>query len=515
MDWSEGYYAGLDYTFGYYHEMGPEHLRFACLSAGVHCEIPEALTYLELGFGQGVSINLHAAGSEGDFRGVDFNPAHVLHAEGLAARSGAPVQLSDDSFAALAARKDLPMFDVIALHGVWSWVSDENRRVILDLIRKKLRRGGVVYLSYNCMPGWASRGAVRHLLNLGRTATGEVATTPEAEVDRALDFVRQVTAAGPRFFADEPQAAKHAAGLSKQSRRYIAHEYFNADWHVPYFSQVAAEMAGAKLTFVDSARLLDRIAEVNIPADGMALLAGISEPVLRESVRDYLVNQRFRPDIFVKGAIRLSKLEQDERLGAQAFVLICPLDEIDFRISGALGEATLPEAVYRPVSEVLAAEAFRPRTAAALAETTGLPFDDVVTALTVLTGMGVVRPAREATATTRAQCEGYNALVLKRALSGRQLKHMASPVTGGGILTTRSSQLFLQAWKEGARTPEAFAARVWTVFERTRERATKNGKDVLSREDNLQVLGEMAERFLVQILPLYRTLGILPSPKAS
>ena len=91
MDWSEGYYAGLDYTFGYYHEMGPDHLRFACLTAGVQCGIPSAPTYLELGFGQGVSINLHAAGSEGDFHGVDFNPAHVLHAEGLGEGQGARI----------------------------------------------------------------------------------------------------------------------------------------------------------------------------------------------------------------------------------------------------------------------------------------------------------------------------------------------------------------------------------------------------------------------------------------
>jgi hypothetical protein len=445
---------------------------------------------------------------------VDFNPAHVLHAEGLADRSGAMVHLSDDSFAAFAGRKDLPMFDVIALHGVWSWVSDENRRVILDLIRKKLRRGGVVYVSYNCMPGWASRSAVRHLLNLGRASAGEVTSTPEAEVDRARDFVRQVSAVGARFFADEPQAARHAAGLANHSRRYVAHEYFNADWHVPYFSEVAAEMAGARLTFVDSARLLDRIAEVNIASDGLALLAGLKEPVLRESVRDYLVNQRFRPDIFVKGAIRLSRLEQEERFGAQVFVLICPLDEIDFRISGALAEATLPEAIYRPISEALASGAFRPKTGAALVEATGLPLDDVIAALTVLTGMGVVRPAREATARTRGQCDGYNALVLERALAGRQLKHMASPVTGGGILTTRSTQLFLAAWRDGARTPEAFSASVWGVFEKTNERATKDGRDVLSREENLSVLAEMAERFLAQILPLYRTLGILPPPKA-
>jgi len=43
----------------------------------------------------------------------------------------------------------LPDFDYIGLHGIWSWISDENRQVIVDFIRKKLKVGGVLYISYN------------------------------------------------------------------------------------------------------------------------------------------------------------------------------------------------------------------------------------------------------------------------------------------------------------------------------------------------------------------------------
>jgi len=34
------------------------------------------------------------------------------------------------ALAEFVARDDLPEFDVIALHGIWSWISAENRAVM-------------------------------------------------------------------------------------------------------------------------------------------------------------------------------------------------------------------------------------------------------------------------------------------------------------------------------------------------------------------------------------------------
>ena len=510
MSGDDGYYSDLEYTSGYFHEPGPAHLRFCGLIAGIDVVVPEAPTYLELGMGQGVSLAVHAAANDGEFWGVDLSPAHVAHARTLTAAFDGAAHLHAQSFEAFAARDDLPLFDAITLHGVWSWVSDANRRILVELIRDRLKPGGAVYLSYNCQPGWASRAPVRHLLKLAHAA--RPMSDAAGRIEAAMEFMEDVVAADGRFFAENRPAASHAASLRKVGRSYLAHEYMNDHWHVPYFSDVAGALAEADLSFVASARLLDRMNAIHFEPAGQVLLDRQKDPVLRESVRDFLVNQQFRLDVFARDARPLSIADQAARLDAQAFVLICGLDEIDFQLTGTRGEVVLPEQTFGPLAVALASEDFRPKTTAELMTAPGvsaLRRSDVIAALVALVGMGVVRPAQTDTPDIRTRCQGYNRLVLDRAVSGPHLNHMASPTVGGGILTPRSAQLFLRAWLDGARTTEAIALSVWAVFERTRERAIRDGQDMVTREDNLAALGHMARRFLDQTVPLYRALAIL------
>ena len=154
--------------------------------------IGRPLSYLELGYGQGLSINIHAAANDGTFWGTDFNPVQTAHAMAFAEASGANVGLLNASFAELAARTDLPEFDVIALHGIWTWISEENSRHIVDIIRRKLRVGGIVYISYNCFPGWAPAAPLRHLMKLHADLAGAEASGMVAKVEAAMDFARQV-----------------------------------------------------------------------------------------------------------------------------------------------------------------------------------------------------------------------------------------------------------------------------------------------------------------------------------
>ena len=73
-DWSEGYVADIGYTYGYYLELNPNRIPFALLNHRLaHGEIATAC---ELGLGQGVSTAVHAAASNVQWYGNDFNPAH-------------------------------------------------------------------------------------------------------------------------------------------------------------------------------------------------------------------------------------------------------------------------------------------------------------------------------------------------------------------------------------------------------------------------------------------------------
>jgi hypothetical protein len=119
MSWTSGYVADIGYTYGYYNELNPLRVKPAFLNNGLI--FPEVGTACELGFGQGLSANLHAAAGTTQWWGTDFNPSQAGFARDLAAVSGAGARLYDDAFADFANRPDLPAFDYIGIHGIWSW----------------------------------------------------------------------------------------------------------------------------------------------------------------------------------------------------------------------------------------------------------------------------------------------------------------------------------------------------------------------------------------------------------
>src|SRR5204862_8195062 len=61
-DWTEGYVAEINYTFGYYSELNP--IRTSVLFLNVGLAPPAVATACELGFGQDLSVNIHAAASD-------------------------------------------------------------------------------------------------------------------------------------------------------------------------------------------------------------------------------------------------------------------------------------------------------------------------------------------------------------------------------------------------------------------------------------------------------------------
>ncbi|HEY3256342.1 MAG TPA: class I SAM-dependent methyltransferase, partial [Polyangiaceae bacterium] len=197
MDWTHGYVQSVDYTHHYCRELSPSLLAFACLSRGIASSLADRpLKYLELGFGQGLSLNIHAAASSGEFWGTDFIPGHVLNARELAAASSSAVRLFEDSFEELAQRSDLPDFDVIGMHGTWSWISAQNRALVLEIVRKKLAPGGVFYLSYNALPGCAAELPLRNLLKLHAEQVSPPLLGVPEKLDAALSFIRSLAEAG-------------------------------------------------------------------------------------------------------------------------------------------------------------------------------------------------------------------------------------------------------------------------------------------------------------------------------
>lgn len=510
-DWTAGYVADIGYTYGYYTELNPQRIRLALLNAGL--AFPESATACELGFGQGLSINIHSAASATHWYGTDFNPAQAGFAQELAAASGSAACLYDESFAEFCQRRDLPDFDFIALHGIWSWISAENQQVIVDFVRRKLKVGGVLYISYNTMPGWAAMVPMRQLL----AEHAEVMAVPGrgivSRIDAALEFAEKLLATQPMFGRAHPGIPERLKRIKQQNRNYLAHEYFNRDWQPMSFADMAERLEPAKLNFACSAHFVDHVDSVNLTADQQQFLWDIPDPMFRETVRDFMTNQQFRRDYWVKGPRQLAPLEQAEALRRQRLVLVTPRADVSLTVTGAQGEGGLQEAVYGPVLDLLGDH--KPKTLGQIEEALsgrGIGFAQLVQAAIVLTGKGNLQPAAEdkAVAAAKPVARKLNAFLMNKARGSTDVNYLASPATGGGLAVPRFHQLFLLAGSKGRTAAPDRAAFAWQVLGGQGQRIIREGKILETAEDNLAELNREAGEFMGRHLPVLEALGVAP-----
>lgn len=505
--WNEGYVTDTDYTYGYYAELNPGSARLPLLHAGI--AVPTVATACELGFGQGISVNIQAAASGARWFGTDFNPAQAAFARSLARTAGSDARLFDQSFAEFCAREDLPDFDFVGLHGIWSWISDDNKAVIVDFLRRKLRVGGILYISYNTMPGWAAMLPMRELLL--RYADGMGKGGVLERVGMTLDFAARLLAAKPTFAAANPQIATRLEAMRGQNRHYLAHEYFNRNWEPMTFARMAEWLSPAKLDFACSAHFPDLVDVLNLSDEQRALLAEIHDPVLRETVRDFMCNTQFRKDYWIKGRRALPAHEVREALERQRLMLVCPRESVTLTARGARGEARLAGDVYAPLLDMLADHA--PHSLGELARRAGgIGLAKVVEAALILCGKGACLPvAREdgdGEEAARATCARLNAALEDRARSSGDISWLASPATGGGVPVGRFEQLFLLGLEDGGASPEGLAVFAWEQLAAQGQKLLRDGAALETPEDNVAELARQATDFVQTRLPLLRALGV-------
>lgn len=244
-DWSDGYVTNTEYTSHFYPFLSPSSQNFALLLSGIMpVELDAGYTYCELGCGQGYTTAVLAASNpHGRFWGVDFNPAHIAGASKVKAAAGLTnVEFLEKSFAELTGMADLPAFDFISLHGVWSWISAANRAAIAAFIYARLKPGGVVYISYNALPGWAAVAPLRQLMFESQRHKSDMSAVA---VDSAIALAKRMSDLGAGYFKANPAAGINLDQISKSQKNYLIHEYFNRDWSPSYFSEVAADSGRA------------------------------------------------------------------------------------------------------------------------------------------------------------------------------------------------------------------------------------------------------------------------------
>ncbi|MFV3076079.1 class I SAM-dependent methyltransferase [Niveispirillum fermenti] len=495
--WTDGYVTEIGYTHGFHAELLPWSMA-AALGPRAPIRPDAGFDYCELGFGQGFTLALMAAANpQARFWGNDINPAHVAHVRGLATRAGlGNLTVSDRGFAEYG-RAGLPGFDIIALHGVWSWVGPVQRAEIVDFIARHLKPGGVVYMGYNVLPGWGQYMPLRELM-LASVMRGQ-GGLPD-RIQGALALADRLRAAGAAHFQVNPTVSARLDQLLDRPVAYLAHEYFNENWHPTYFTDLAASLAPAGLSLAAQARAADRWEEE--PRRQAILTAGgaaaADDPAFAELLRDFLSNRPFRRDLFIRvgGQAGTGDMAgQGDRIWA---ALGTPRD-----LPRRATPATLPvEPPFDEAHALLTALMQGPQAEQALLAPLG---DRGPAALAALAALSLVTPALPETglARRRESCARLNALLLADAQQADRMTALACPVTGGAVETSRIELLFLAALEKGTE-PAAFA---WKVLEAAGQRVLRDGRPLDTPDRNRAELADQWESFARRRLPLLRLLG--------
>ena len=502
--WSEGYFTDVQYTGYFYAYMAPPYLSAACLLHGVRPpELTEGAAYLELGCGQGFGLNLMAAANpQIAFHGVDFHPGQIANAQRLARAAGlANVSFRDWSFAQMlaAGEGELPRVDVVALHGVYSWVSPENRAAIVAIIDRVLKPGGLVYASYNAMPGWSPHIPVRQFLaeHYARS-TGEPAARLTAALQAAQAFAE--TGAG---FLSQPGPKQIIARSLRQPPAYLFHEYLNADYHALFHAEVAEEMDAARLSFACSAVGAEDIAALSAPAKLRPMIEAAADETWRQTLLDYAGTKSFRRDIFVRGRNELSAAERSARLKAVRFAMLVPQAAVNLEFPVPIGTLTGDPAIYRPIVEGLADG---PRTLGELMAAPALKGADeglVLRAVTLLLGGGQIHPAPGGAAGPAA---GFNRALVEEMEYGGGARHIAAGVTGTGVPVSFTDLLGLRAALRGEDAAET-ARLGLELMARGSTTVQKDGKPLTDpKEAEAEVLRRI-KAFPETKLPLLHQIG--------
>lgn len=453
----DGYGVSTGYTYGYYRRLSPTWLR---LMAAVH-SVPfpegEPFRYFELGYGQGVSLNVHAATNPGEYWGTDYNPEHVQFARRMAEASGAPVHLLDLSFEELAERDDLPQFQVIVAHGIWSWISDASRAAVLRFVDKHLAPGGLLYLSYNALPGAASGIAVQRLIRTLMQSM-DPALSERERFDHARDTIRDLGDAPHSHFAHYPKAGERLEKILQATSTYALHEYTVDAWKPMLLTEVAAALDPIGLEFVGNTELDPRTAwqatsggqrdDVAATTDQTAF----SPLVLREVLCDFEVDRQFRNDLFVRGLVRLDTTVRTRLLMEQRFALTRHADVVEFVADEASDEedATL-------CRDLLIAFSNRPDGIATVSEIASLlpaaGAEPILRSILLCAKAEALHPASNRAVEIDAnQSRDLNKLFASEQGANPKIALAASPAIGAGIPNFVPEPDFEAAINQGAKT---------------------------------------------------------------
>lgn len=520
--WDMGYHSSSLYLHYYHYVFNPLWIKFILTANG--CRVPN-LDHgyaCELGIGQGVSINMHALTSTTNWYGNDFNPSQVSFAQNLIPNKLDNLHIYDDSFEQFSKRDDLPDFAYIVIHGIWSWISPENQQYLIDFVNKHLKVGGVLFISYNIAPGHTAFEPTRHLMKSYMEQMLPHTLSDADQIHDIANFMQNLINTAPKCLGNYPNYPVMINSFFAQEPSYLMNEYFNQAWDITHFGLVEDKLDQIKLKFAASANGTNMIDLLNFDQEQLEFLTPLAGTAIFEDAKDFMINNKFRTDIFIKGPTFLTPMEQDKAFQKLSAVRTKPTKDFQYQLKRKFNDETLemPREIYEPVLNFFGDYQVH-SFGDAIAKLQGTEHNgytitdqDVVDALLNLTAVKELLPAypdAELSSEILERCQKYNLDYLTNR-SDSPVSYLACPVIGGGLqLHPFVLNCLINYLKNTAITTEE----LHTILHQQVEDAFANvdaaADDKLEEKKQAQLkqADQIADDFLAHVLPCYQALKML------
>ena len=198
--------------------------------------------------------------------------------------------------------ESLGSFDYIIAHGFYSWISDEMKDKLLDIISHHLADNGIAYVSYNTYPGWHTMEEVRQLMLFANRGYDEL--THKEKVLRGKTVGSLVGAQILNYDNLKERNSKFLGALRSVMQKddyYVGHDHLEPHNDPCYFYQFNDHLKAHNLSYVCDADLtlsMVRTYDESI-ADKLEKLAPNSQAD-QEQYLDFMLDTTFRKSIICK-----------------------------------------------------------------------------------------------------------------------------------------------------------------------------------------------------------------------
>ena len=195
-------------------------------------------------------------------------------------------------------------FDYIIAHGFYSWISDEMKDKLLDIISNHLADNGIAYVSYNTYPGWHTMEEVRQLMLFANRGHDE--STHKEKVLRGKTVGSLVGAQILNYDNLKERNSKFLGALRSVMQKddyYVGHDHLEPHNNPCYLYQFNDHLKANNLAYVGDADLtlsMVRTYDESI-ADKLEQLAPNSQAD-QEQYLDFMLDTTFRKSIICKAS---------------------------------------------------------------------------------------------------------------------------------------------------------------------------------------------------------------------